>query len=290
MRLFVFTLKPITLIAAGTLLAALAVAAFFLQPAHGGEGGWCRDYTAAAVPERAVSASAQTEGNRGKLAIIIDDFGEGRDGVSQMMLVPCRLTFAVMPFGTYSKRDAEDGFARGYEIIVHLPMEPMHGKASWLGSNPILCSQDDDKIGLITQMALFDVPHAVGANIHMGSKASADRRVMQCILGEVKKSNLFFVDSKTGSDSVVMEVADNLGVPCAQRNVFLDGQRPQSYIESQLRLAGKLAAKNGMAIAIGHVGVEGGMPTARAIRAMLPELDAMGVDVVFVSELMPQGD
>jgi polysaccharide deacetylase 2 family uncharacterized protein YibQ len=285
-RLIVISLKPLHFISAAVALIAIA-AAFILwpRPAYGGEGGFADTIAVSSGITAASDPGPATGRKTGRLAIIIDDFGQGREGVKQMMAIGRHLTFAVMPFSTYTREDADAGFAKGYEIIVHLPMEPMQGPPEWVGTNPILCSQDNDKIISITRMALADVPHAVGANVHMGSKASADDRVMHCILSEVHSAGFFFVDSRTGLKSVIMAVAQELNVPCLERNVFIDGHRPESYIIGQLKLAEKLALKNGYAIAIGHVGMEGGKPTAAAISAMIDEFDSSGVQLVFVSEL-----
>jgi uncharacterized protein len=286
-RFFVISLGRAQFIAAAVVLAAAALAlAFWPWPVHGGEGGYSATISNNSDTSTAAFAAQQAAGRTGaKLAIIIDDFGQGREGVAQMMAIDRHLTFAVMPFATFTKADAEEGYKKGYEIIVHLPMEPMQGKPEWLGSNPILCSQDDEKITTIAHMALSDVPHAKGANVHMGSKASADDRVMHCILKEVAQAGLYFVDSRTGAKSVIKSVAAELNVPCLERNVFLDGQQPKSYIIGQLRQAEQIALKNGYAIAIGHVGIEGGKPTAEAINEMLGEFDRNGVQLVFVSEL-----
>lgn len=286
-RMVVVSLGFRHIVFAAAAVAVIAVAAaFWPRQAHGGEGGY--EATVYGVEAGASEPEPAARAKPAKLAIIIDDFGQGRDGVVQMMAIDRRLTFAVMPFGPYTRQDADNGHAKGYEIIVHLPMEPLHGPLEWLGSNPILCSQDSDKIASVARMALADVPHAVGANVHMGSKASADERVMRCILQEVSASGFFFVDSRTGQKSVIKGLARELDVPCLERNVFLDGHRPESYIVKQLRLAGDIALKNGYAIAIGHVGAEGGRPTAAAISSMLDEFDEKGVQLVFVSELFGQ--
>lgn len=272
--------------AAAVLLAAMLALLAWPQPPHGGEGGYDETFLYNAPINTASVNTVTSEGGKAKLAIIIDDFGQGRDGVTEMLAIKQHLTLAVIPFCDFTKKDAEDGYSKGFEIIVHLPMEAVRGKPSWLGPNPILCSQDNDIIKSVTHMSIEDVPHAVGANVHMGSRASADERVMRCILGEVAKARFFFVDSKTGVNSVIRSVASDMNVPCLERNVFLDGQQPKSHIVKQLRLAADIALKQGSAVAIGHVGVEGGRPTAEAIEEMLPEFDSMGVQIVFVSELL----
>src|SRR5690348_7506474 len=54
----------------------------------------------------------------GRLAIIIDDFGQNREGVKEMMSIPVHLTFAIMPFLTFTQSDAHTAYEKGYEIIV----------------------------------------------------------------------------------------------------------------------------------------------------------------------------
>ncbi len=285
-HVLVFNVTPTHVVALISILLVAVLAAILVpKPLHGGEGGYDKTIWYAA-PMSGVPAMAQATEDHPRLAIIIDDFGQSREGVKEMLTIDRHLTMAVMPFCEFTRQDAEAAHQKGYEVIVHLPMEPMHGAPSWLGKNPILCSLDSVKISSITHMALEDVPYATGANVHMGSRASADERVMRSVMQEVAGKGFFFVDSRTGEKSVIRAVADEFKVPFLERNVFLDGQRPKSYIVEQLKKAQEIAMRTGYAVAIGHVGVEGGKPTAEAIASMLDEFDRNGVELVFVSELL----
>ncbi len=221
----------------------------------------------------------------GKLAIIIDDFGSGRNGVKEMMSINRHLTFAVMPFLDYSHSDAEKAHENGFEVIVHLPLEANQGKMSWLGPEPIMSSMDTDKVKDIAKRSFDDIPYAVGANIHMGSKASGNEDIATAILDVVREREMYFVDSRTTYHPVCKKVSSKMGVTCFERDVFLDGQQPKSFVKKRLAEAGEIALKSGQAVAIGHVGVEGGKVTAAAISEMLPEFDKKGIQLVFVSEL-----
>ena len=224
-------------------------------------------------------------GNTGKLAIIIDDFGQNRNGVEEMMSIEAHLTFAVMPFMTFSQSDAENAYNKGYEVIVHLPLEASGGKLSWVGPRPIMADMSEDKVKAIVNDSFESVPHAVGANIHMGSKAGEDENVISSILDVIKSKRLFFVDSRSCRHPIAKSIADNKGVVCFERNIFLDGGRSISAIKKQLETAGKMALDRGEAVAIGHVGTEGGRDTAQAIAEMLPEFKEKGIRIVFTSEL-----
>lgn len=227
----------------------------------------------------------QSNNPQGKLAIVIDDFGQDRNGVKEMMAIKRHLTFAVMPFLTYSQSDAKEAYENGFEVIVHLPMEPMKGKISWLGPKPILSTLSDSEVYQITSEAFADVPYAVGANIHMGSKISTDERIISDVLDIIKEKGVYFLDSKTSAKSVVQKIAEEKGIPYYERNTFLDGETSKEHVKEQLRKAGDIALKNGKSIAIGHVGIEGGKVTAQAIAEMLPEFDSKNIQLVYVSEL-----
>ncbi|MGQ9511599.1 divergent polysaccharide deacetylase family protein [Thermodesulfitimonas sp.] len=56
-------------------------------------------------------------------------------------------------------------------------------------------------------------------------------------------------------------------------------------LKEQLRMAARLAQKRGSAVAIGHVGITGAN-TARAIREMIPELEAQGIELVYLSNVL----
>lgn len=220
-----------------------------------------------------------------KLAIIIDDFGQSRDGVEEMLSINRHLTIAVMPFMEHSTEDATNANKCGYEVIVHLPLESTKGQLSWLGPRPILCNMSSEEIEKTVEDAFDNVPFAAGANIHMGSKACCDTNVVNSILNIIKNKTVYFVDSRTSSKSVIKELSNENNIKCYENNIFLDGQQPKSYVINQLKKAEKIAKEKGNAIAIGHVGIEGGKVTAQAIKEMLNEFDRENVQLVFVSEL-----
>lgn len=223
--------------------------------------------------------------NGGKLAIIIDDFGSSRKGVAEMMAINRHLTFAVLPFLDYSNIDAVTAHEKGFEVIAHLPLEPNYGRMSWLGPNPILSGMKSDEVMKIVRESIENIPYAAGANIHMGSKASNEENIVSAMLDVIKEKDLYFVDSRTANHPIGVKISHEKNVLCFDRNVFLDGQQPKSFIIKRLIEAGNIALKRGYAVAIGHVGIEGGEVTADAISEMLPEFDKKNIQLVFVSEL-----
>jgi polysaccharide deacetylase 2 family uncharacterized protein YibQ len=241
---------------------------------------------AAAAAEAAVgSAEEDPPEEGGKLAIVIDDFGSGRDGVNEMMSIKEHLTFAVIPFCANTLEDAEIAHGNGYEVIVHLSMEPNYGSRSWLAPKSILAGMGAEEVRQIVRESFDSVPYAAGANIHMGSKASNDEEIMSAVLEVIGEKGLYFVDSRTASKPKAKQLSMKKGIVCYERDVFLDGQQPKSFIKGRLEKAAEMALKKGYAVAAGHVGQEGGKVTAEAIKEMLPEFKRRNIELVFVSEL-----
>lgn len=223
---------------------------------------------------------------RAKVAFLIDDFGNNGEGTAEMMTIDRPMTFAVMPFMKYSKRDAENAHKKGYEVIVHLPMETRKNSMRGLAAGAIKTSQTDEEIKSFVVNAFKDVPHAVGANNHMGVLASSDRRVVEAVISVLKTKNKYIVDSKTTPKSVISEIARKHEVPVIEMSVFLDNEKSPERIKRQINLLAYSALKRGYAIGIGHVGPLGGINTAKMIKEMIPELEKRGIKIVFVSELM----
>ncbi|UJF32032.1 divergent polysaccharide deacetylase family protein [Paenibacillus hexagrammi] len=219
-----------------------------------------------------------------KIAIVIDDFGNNMDGTEQMMNMPVPLTIAVMPFLPSSKQDAETAHAKGHEVILHLPMEPVRGKKSWLGPGAITTDLSNDEIRKRVLAALDNVPYVVGINNHMGSKATSDPRVMQVIVDIAKEKGLFLLDSRTSPRSVVVKLAKENGVSYAENSLFFDDIYTYGHISKQMTRFQKLIKDNEQLIAIGHVGPPG-KKTAQVIKEAIPALQKKA-QFVTVSQLL----
>ncbi|WP_248927445.1 divergent polysaccharide deacetylase family protein [Paenibacillus hamazuiensis] len=219
-----------------------------------------------------------------KVAIVIDDFGNSMTGTEEMMELPIPFTAAVMPFLPTTKRDAEWAHRTGRQVILHLPMEPVRGKKSWLGPKAITTDLSDEEVRKRVLEALDDVPHAVGINNHMGSKVTADERIMRIILGICKERGLFYLDSRTTPKTVVPKLAAELGVKTVGNDLFFDDIYTRGHVLKQMQKLRKRIKEYDTSVAIGHVGPPG-KHTAAVIKQSVPGLQAT-VDFVPVSKLV----
>jgi polysaccharide deacetylase 2 family uncharacterized protein YibQ len=243
------------------------------------------------ISQSAAAADPTAAGNRPlpaalekQVAVVIDDFGNGMAGTKEMFSLPIRFTVAVMPFMPTTARDAKEAHRLGHEVIVHMPMEPNRGKKEWLGPGAIMTSLSDAEIRKRTEDAIANIPYAVGMNNHMGSKVTADPRVMRIVLTVCKEKGLFFLDSRTTSKTVVPKLAGELGVPLAANQVFLDDEYSMNHIMRQIGKLRKHMESHEACIVIGHVGPPG-LKTAAALRQVTPEMEDT-VHFVRISELV----
>lgn len=220
-----------------------------------------------------------------ELAIVIDDFGNNMDGSKEMLELSVPLTVAIMPFLPTTKEDAELAHKKGHEVIVHLPMEPKHGKKSWLGPGAITTDMSDEEIKSRVEKAVESVPFAVGMNHHMGSKATEDERVMRIILEVCKERSLYYLDSKTAKKSVIPKLAEELSVPYLENDMFFDHIYSERHIYKQASRLAQILDHHNQIIAIGHVGITGDKVVS-ALKTYLPEYEKQA-QIVPLSSLLP---
>lgn len=236
----------------------------------------------AIVPKKQVKTKHIQRQGKAKMAILLDDFGYGNHNLKIYNSLPIPLTYAILPYHTYSTEAAETGYAAGKEIMVHLPMESISNVTP--EAITLRTTMGNDEIYSVASKAIKSVPHAVGINNHQGSKASADRRVVGIVMGIIKRRNMFFFDSRTTAKSVILSMVREKGVPTGTNDLFLDNDSSVAAIEGRLQQAANMAfnSKDKYIIVIGHDRPN----TAKAIANMYHKLQEEGIEFVFLRSLL----
>ena len=216
-----------------------------------------------------------------RIAFIIDDLGYEIDIAKKIIEIEFPITLSILPFLKYSEYIAEEGKNSNQEIMLHLPMEPDNSSSN-PGDGAITSNMFGEEIRQIVRECIFNFPHVIGVNNHMGSKITKNREIMEIVLEEIRRYDLFFIDSLTTQDSIAYQVAKEMGVKTAVRSVFLDNDSDIEYIKGQILQAQKIALRDGKAIAIGH----GKINTYYVLKRMIPELVKAGIEIVPVSALV----
>ena len=238
------------------------------------------------IPRAARAASPLTrrpgeKNGTARLAIILDDLGSDRAAADSVFALPYPLTISVLPNHAHSLEIAEEAHRRGYEVMVHLPMQAV-GKET-PEAQELHPGMPADDIPVLFGQMIKSVPNATGVNNHQGSEATADPALMEELMPVLQKWNLFYVDSRTTAATVAYDTAQRLGVRSAFRNVpFLDDVQEVSAVRKQIELALRGAKEKGEAIAIGHPH----RATLEALSEVLPQAEARGVHLVYASNLV----
>jgi polysaccharide deacetylase 2 family uncharacterized protein YibQ len=216
-----------------------------------------------------------------KVAIVIDDVGYDKKMAYRFLNLGVELSFSLLPHSPFQKEITEALFAKGFDVMLHLPMEPHEYTTFDPGMDVLLTPMRPD--AFVGQLIgnLDAVSHIKGVNNHMGSKMTENMDLMLLIFSVLKERGLFFLDSRTTRKSICNKAADQLGLRFVQRDIFLDHIPTREFILSQVDALVEKATAQGLAIGIAH-------PyeiTFQTLNDILPAL-TQKVDIVPISTIV----
>ena len=216
-----------------------------------------------------------------EVAIIIDDIGYDLNAVRELLKINADLTFAIVPFQKHSREAAEMFHKAKKETLLHLPMEPVSYPDEKPGEGALFTDMSDEEIALQLRKNFTDVPYVSGVNNHMGSKFMMDEKKLSAVFKELKRRNMFFVDSRTSADTKTSAVAGKTGLKIVERKIFIDNNRDYNKIYDNLINVAN-GADTSTEIIIGHPYPE----TVRALKDATKIMRQKGVAIVPVSRLV----
>ena len=215
-----------------------------------------------------------------KIVFVIDDIGNNNHYTNQLKELGDKVTYAILPLLSYSRYYGNLSRTTGAEVILHLPLDSMLDKIP--GRGLIVGTMSKEDILDMLARDLDSVPNYVGVNNHMGSRGTTDRDMMTIILTELKRRNLFFLDSYTTAESVVPSVGRSVGLPILARGVFLDNEDSKPAIRAELNNLRTVAREKGNAIAIGHYREN----TLEVLAKEIPRFENEGFEVITLKEML----
>jgi uncharacterized protein len=210
--------------------------------------------------------------------VVLDDVGVARSHAELAIDMPAVITLSFMTYANGVADMAARAHAKGHELMLHVPMEPLDGDVD-AGPHALTVDLPDGELLKRLAWGLGRFPGYIGINNHMGSRFTQDERGMRVVLEELKRRNLLFLDSRTIGTTIGDKLAARMGVAHVMRDVFLDDEMDQAAVMKQLAYAERVALSKGHAIAIGHPHPA----TLAAIRAWMPKAEARGFVIVPLS-------
>ena len=230
--------------------------------------------------EKEVVAPAPPEG---RVAIIIDDMGDSLEALEEICDLGQPVTISILPQSLYAEQTARIAHEKGLEVMLHLPGESLnHQEGDSSTAGLITTGMSEREIKSFVEESLSLVPYAVGVNNHMGSRITREEKVMRPVLEHLKSRGLFFLDSRTTAESIAFDLAREMGLRTAYRNVFLDNTAGVDFSRKKIIDLFRLSQKAGTAIGIGHPFPE----TLQALRENIHLLREYRVRPVFASEIV----
>ena len=220
-----------------------------------------------------------------KIAIIIDDIGYDKSIAKKFLDLDAVLTFSILPHSTHDKKIAMMAHSKGFDVMLHLPMEPDEYPLINPGPGVLLTSMSPDQLINKLNEDLDAVPFVKGINNHMGSKMTTIAPQLHQIFSVLKKRKLYFIDSRTTVDTLCRPSAQLLQVPFGQKDVFIDHIPKPDFIRETIHRLIKIADRHGEAIGIAHPHTT----TYEVLREMLPELKEKAIlvrasDIVHIAD------
>lgn len=188
----------------------------------------------------------------GRLAIVVDDCGTDIKAVRTLLNMDVPFNFSILPGKDFSSDILAAVNEKGRVALLHLPMEPINRNAMSEGANTITTDMSDHQTAELTRKHVKGLYGVVGVNNHQGSKVTADPKQMKVVLKVLQDEGLFFMDSKTNSETVARDVAREMGIKTCMNDKFLDNSTDPQAIREELYKVLELAERNGTAIAICH--------------------------------------
>jgi polysaccharide deacetylase 2 family uncharacterized protein YibQ len=224
---------------------------------------------------------------KNKVAIIIDDMGYSLKAINDICSIKRPLTVSILPFSPLAQETAQIAHQNHLEVMLHLPLESINSQEGNDIEGIILSRMSEEETRQAVEADLAQLPHLSGVNNHMGSKITAEEHQMRIILENLKKRNLFFIDSRTTGRSIAYKLSQEFEIPSAYRDIFLDTENKtenkEDYIKRKLIELFHSAQKRGEAVGICH-------PTEETLRVLKENLgllmDQYNIEPVFASQIV----
>lgn len=233
------------------------------------------------VPYDAPYDAPAKEYPKAYVAIVIDDVGVDYKRSARAINLPPEVTLAFLPYAKRVKEQAATAEAKGHELMVHLPMEPLRMTVN-PGDNYLSVTHSDEELQTRIARNLDTFGGYKGVNNHMGSAFTRHAAGIDVLMDVLKERGVYFLDSKTAPDSVAEKIARRKGVPTTHRDVFLDHFETSEKVNAALAQLERTARSSGYAVAIGHPKDV----TLTALESWLPTLAEKNIEVIPMSEMV----
>ena len=221
---------------------------------------------------------------RPRVAVIMSGLGISENATLQAIdMLPGSVTLSFAPFTKRLSGWIDKGRAKGHEVLLDLPMEPIDYPQNDPGPHTLLASVPIDQNLRQLEWILSRATGYVGVSTFMGSGLTTKPRALTPILTELKARGLMLVDTRENPLGLATKLARDVGLTVVANNVFVDQIPTAAKIQEGLAGLEKRAKRDGAAIAVARP-----YPvTLKQLSSWIGGLDAKGIAIAPVSALAP---
>ena len=199
------------------------------------------------VTPLAVSTSGQP-----RITIVLGGMGLNAKLTSKAIKeLPGDITFGFAPYGEDLQAQVNRARARGHEVLLQLPMEPVGYPGNNPGPHTLLgdASTADNITALHWHMSRF--AGYSGVTNYMGAKMLVSEEALTPIMREVKDRGLVYLEDATVNLTLSPKVGEALRLPMRRASMVIDAEPTAPAIAAQLEKLEQEALANGSAIGTG---------------------------------------
>jgi polysaccharide deacetylase 2 family uncharacterized protein YibQ len=239
------------------------------------------------LPWRLYAAPFPEGEPRPRIAIVFVSLGLS-DGATEAIIqqLPGAVTLAFSPYSRKLQDWIPRARAKGHEVLVELPMEPLNYPTDDPG--PLALLDDRPMEDNVTRLdgILDRAEGAVGVAALMGSRFSGNEELMRPILLALGERGFLYVDNGTAPVSVVPALSQRIAVPIVVNDHFLDTEASRIAIDGRLQQIERIARSEGAAVAFASP-----YPiTIERLLAWIPTLEAKGFVLAPVTAVVGHQD
>jgi uncharacterized protein len=227
------------------------------------------------VTPRAVSTSS-----RPKIAILLGGMGlNAKLTAKATRELPGDISFGFAPYGSNLQVQVNQARAKGHEIMLQLPMEPVGYPGTNPGPSTLLSDAPAAKNIESLHWLMKRFSGYSGVTNYMGARLLVTADALQPVMAELKKRGLVYLEDATVSLTLSPRIGDAARLPVRRASLVIDADPSPSAIAEALGQLEQEAIANGIAIGTGS-GLE---VTIDTVAEWAKDLQEKGILLVPVS-------
>jgi len=199
-----------------------------------------------------VTPMAVVSSARPKIVLVLGGMGLNASLTKKAIAeLPGDVTLGFAPYGENLQTQVNAARARGHEILLQVPMEPMGYPGSNPGPRTLLsdAAPEDNLAALRWHMSRF--AGYSGITNYMGARLLSAEEALAPLMREVKKRGLVYLEDATANPTLAPKVAEEARLPIRRAGILIDAEPTAPAIRAALERLEQEAARTGLAIGTG---------------------------------------